>query len=176
MLSSPLRITRITSCVASLEQVLSNWWCRKQIKGLLFFTNDEENQEFISETRKNIVVPDYLKHIDGFEVFNAMINGSSHQFHKHGESWIGQAEGRKMWWFLPPNATTPKKHNACEYLHGRRNNPRGFHECPPRTQRHHLISQGLVSRHKISSTINEAKIEGRTTYQRHIVSVGTIRS
>jgi 2-polyprenyl-3-methyl-5-hydroxy-6-metoxy-1,4-benzoquinol methylase len=85
-------------------------------KEILFFTNDKENEAFMRELDKDFIVPEYLQHIRGFEVFSAMAKGKSHSFHRHGESWLGQVEGRRMWWFLPPSSPKPDRVNACEYL------------------------------------------------------------
>jgi len=61
-----------------------------------------------------------------FKVFSAMTKGNSHPFHKHGEAWIGQVHGRKLWWFLPPETQPiPEKVNACDYLTGKVPIPEG---------------------------------------------------
>jgi hypothetical protein len=85
-------------------------------KKILFFTNDKENEVFMRELDKDFIEPEYLPHIRGFEVFSAMAEGKSHSSHKHGESWFGQVEGRRMWWFLPPTSPKPERINACVYM------------------------------------------------------------
>jgi SAM-dependent methyltransferase len=85
---------------------------------VLFFTNNQENEPFMSKLRQDYAVPFNLQHIDGFEVFSAMGVNHSHSFHAHGESWLGQVEGRRQWWFVPPTEPAPNRVNACLYLSG----------------------------------------------------------
>lgn len=99
-------------------------------KEILFFTNNKENKAFMRDLDKDYQVPEHLQHITGFQVFSGVPKGRSHSFHKHGESWLGQVEGRRMWWFLPPSAETPPtKINACEYMTGTAKPPEGALSC-----------------------------------------------
>jgi SAM-dependent methyltransferase len=83
---------------------------------VLFFTNNKENEGFMKALRGDYTVPEEVKHITGFEVFSALGMYHSHSFHSHGESWLGQVEGRRMWWFVPPTEAAPPRVNACRYL------------------------------------------------------------
>jgi 2-polyprenyl-3-methyl-5-hydroxy-6-metoxy-1,4-benzoquinol methylase len=83
---------------------------------VLFFTNNKENEPFMKELRNDYDVPKKVRHITGFEVFSAMGKNHSHSFHAHGESWLGQVEGRRMWWFVAPTEPQPKRVNACKYI------------------------------------------------------------
>ena len=84
---------------------------------VLFFTNNKENEPFMKSIREDYSVPTQVLHITGFEVFSAMGKNHSHSFHAHGESWLGQVEGRRMWWFVPPTTEPPPKRvNACKYI------------------------------------------------------------
>jgi 2-polyprenyl-3-methyl-5-hydroxy-6-metoxy-1,4-benzoquinol methylase len=117
----PLRNSRNEQCVLpgkDVARLLSD-------HDLLFFTNNKENEPFMKELRTEYQVPTQLKHIDGFEVFSAVSTGKSHSFHKHGESWLGQVEGRRTWWFLPPSAPKPERVNACKYTTGEAELPPG---------------------------------------------------
>jgi len=97
---------------------------------LLFFTNNKENEPFMKELRKIYQVPAIVKHIKGFEVFSAIGSGNYHSIHAHGESWLGQVSGRRMWWFLPPNASPkPDRVDACGYLTGEHEPPAGTQTC-----------------------------------------------
>jgi cyclopropane fatty-acyl-phospholipid synthase-like methyltransferase/SAM-dependent methyltransferase len=96
---------------------------------LLFFTNNKENEAFMNDLSSAYQVPDALQHITGFQVFSMVPKGRSHSFHKHGESWLGQVEGRRAWWFLPPSAAKPVRINACNYLNGTAEPPAGTLTC-----------------------------------------------
>lgn len=92
---------------------------------LLFFTNNKENEAFMKELPMP-PSPKVLEHIDGFQVFSVMGIHKSHSFHRHGESWLGQIEGRRQWWFLPPDTNPPPSRvNACGYLTGEFDLPPG---------------------------------------------------
>ncbi|KAL3921538.1 MAG: hypothetical protein SGILL_002699 [Bacillariaceae sp.] len=90
---------------------------------VLFFTNNQENEAFMGDLHTDYATPPMVQHIDGFEVFSAMGNNRSHSFHAHGESWLGQVEGRRVWWFVPPSEPAPKRVNACLYLTGHESIP-----------------------------------------------------
>ncbi len=98
-------------------------------KELLFFTNNKENEVFMKDLDSDYQVPDSLQHITGFQVFSMVPKDRSHSFHKHGESWLGQVEGRRAWWFLPPSADKPARINACNYLNGTAKPPAGALTC-----------------------------------------------
>lgn len=103
---------------------------KKSEKNLLFFTNNKENEQFMKDIEPDYQVPSFVSHIDGFQVFSAVAKDRSHTFHKHGESWLGQVEGRRMWWFLPPDVTAkPDRVSACEYLAGTAKPPEGAISC-----------------------------------------------
>lgn len=109
----PYRDANGDLCVVTGTQVVENL-----PNDVLFFTNNQENDAFLTELRKDLPkIPSVLRHIDGFEVFSALTTNQSHSFHKHGESWLGQVEGRRQWWFLPPSTQpAPQRVNACTYL------------------------------------------------------------
>ena len=93
---------------------------------LLFFTNNKENEPFMKELRNIYEVPAIVKHIKGFEVFSAIGSGNYHSIHAHGESWLGQVTGRRVWWFAPPNTSPkPDRVDACKYLTGEHEPPAG---------------------------------------------------
>lgn len=99
---------------------------------LLTFTNDLENPALFGEDRQKLgyQVPEPVQHVNDFAILSTMTRGQSHEFHKHGESWIAQASGHKVWWFLPPDvATRPIKQNACGYLDGTAKIPPGTTTC-----------------------------------------------
>ncbi len=95
---------------------------------LLFFTNNKENAPFMKDVRTNYETPSIVNHINGFEVFSALDTSKYHSFHKHGESWLGQVSGRRVWWFLPPDTTpVPERVDSCGYLTRK-------HKPPPNTK------------------------------------------
>ncbi|CAB9508862.1 O-methyltransferase [Seminavis robusta] len=96
-------------------------------KSLLAFTNDKENRALFGQAGEKLPfdIPPVVQHIDSFSILSTMTKGQSHEFHKHGESWIAQAVGYKVWWFLPPTAKRPVKVNACDYLNGKEPLPKG---------------------------------------------------
>ena len=48
----------------------------------------------------------------------------------HGESWLEQVAGRRMWWFLPPDtASKPEWVDACGYLRGQYEVPANAVRC-----------------------------------------------
>jgi cyclopropane fatty-acyl-phospholipid synthase-like methyltransferase len=96
---------------------------------ILFFTNSKENGPFMKDLYSDYQTPSPVQHINGFEVFSAVGRLKSHPFHKHGESWLGQVEGRRMWWFLPPSAPKPERANACLYMTGEVPLPPGAVSC-----------------------------------------------
>jgi len=99
-------------------------------KDLLFFTNNKENEPFMKELRNIYEVPSIVKHIRGFEVFSAIGSWNYHSIHSHGESWLGQVSGRRMWWFLPPDhSPSPDRVDACGYLTGKYEPPKGAQTC-----------------------------------------------
>ena len=99
----------------------------KSRRSLLAFTNDKENIALFGEQGEKLPfdIPTVVQHIDSFTILSTMTKGQSHEFHKHGESWIAQAVGHKVWWFLPPTAKRPPKVNACDYLNGKQTPPPG---------------------------------------------------
>lgn len=100
-------------------------------RSLLAFTNDLENPALFGEdrTRLGYAVPDLVQHVNSFAILSTMTRGQSHEFHKHGESWIAQAAGHKVWYFLPPTVERPTKVNACGYLDGTVTPPPGITTC-----------------------------------------------
>ena len=99
---------------------------------LLFFTNNKENKPFIKDLQINemYTVPNVVKHINGFEVFSALSTDKYHSMHAHGESWLGQVSGRRVWWFLPPDTTPkPERVDACGYLTGKHKPPPNAMTC-----------------------------------------------
>lgn len=96
---------------------------------MLFFTNDNENGAFFRALEPHYNVPNQLRHVDGFKVFSAMEQGGSHQFHFHGEAWLGQTSGARAWWFLPPSHERPTKVNGCDYLKEGIDPPEGTLTC-----------------------------------------------
>ena len=45
-----------------------------------------------------------------------MGEGTYHSMHQHGESWLGQLAGRRIWYFLPPTTDpAPVRVDACQY-------------------------------------------------------------
>ncbi len=110
----PIRDARREVCVLPGEVVAS----LLPKHNLLFFTNNKENEQFMKKLHRSSP-PTPVQHINGFEVFSVMGLHKSHSFHRHGESWLGQVEGRRQWWFLPPDTTPPPPRvNACGYLTG----------------------------------------------------------
>ncbi|KAG7362824.1 methyltransferase domain containing protein [Nitzschia inconspicua] len=111
----PYRDENGNFCIVNGTSVVQNLH-----NNILFFTNNQENEAFLKELGKDYKIPPPLHHINGFEVFSALTVNQSHSFHKHGESWLGQVEGRRHWWFLPPTTNpAPRRINACGYLNGK---------------------------------------------------------
>ena len=104
---------------------------QKHRRSLLAFTNDLENPALFGEDGQKLgyQVLDEIKHVNSFAILSVMTKGQSHEFHKHGESWIAQAAGTKVWYFLPPHAERPTKVNACLYLDGTVMPPPGTTTC-----------------------------------------------
>jgi cyclopropane fatty-acyl-phospholipid synthase-like methyltransferase len=98
-------------------------------KSILFFTNNKENEEFMRRLESDYIVPKILQHINSFQVLSIVPKSKSHSFHKHGETWLGQVEGRRMWWFLPPSAEKTPRVNACNYMDGTENPPNEAISC-----------------------------------------------
>ena len=97
---------------------------------LLLFTNNKENGPFMKELRTSYNVPSVVKHIKGFEVFSALATDKYHSMHAHGESWLGQVSGRRVWWFLPPDTTPkPERVDACGYHTGKYKPPPNAMTC-----------------------------------------------
>jgi len=100
-------------------------------RSLLTFTNDLENPALFGEDRRKLgySVPPQVRHINSFAILSTLTRSQSHNMHRHGESWIAQAAGTKLWWFLPPSAPRPQKVNACGYLDGTVQPPPGATTC-----------------------------------------------
>ena len=107
---------------------------------LLFFTNNQENAPFMKDLRTSnsksksnsdtYTVPSVVKHIRGFEVFSALGTDKYHSMHAHGESWLGQVSGRRVWWFLPPDTfPKPERVDACGYMTGKYKPPANAKTC-----------------------------------------------
>ena len=98
-------------------------------RNLLLFTNNVEHPDFmgaLAPTYKD-AVPEAVAGVDGFEVFSVGAAGSSHTMHHHGESWLLQVHGRKLWWFMEPGTPAPPRFNACSYI--RSGAPKGSVTC-----------------------------------------------
>eukprot|EP00928_Gymnodinium_smaydae_P039456 TRINITY_DN26951_c0_g1_i1.p1 TRINITY_DN26951_c0_g1~~TRINITY_DN26951_c0_g1_i1.p1 ORF type:complete len:909 (-),score=81.97 TRINITY_DN26951_c0_g1_i1:175-2901(-) len=128
----PLQDKNGTFCTApgaALTRVMMEQ-ARRSKKQLLFFTNDKENPQFSKALSQYYSVPSFLNHVLSFKVFSAMIQGGSHPFHKHGEAWLGQVVGSRLWYVLPPQSRPPsEKANACAYLKGEAVLPDGAQAC-----------------------------------------------
>lgn len=123
-------------CIAPFQDLwryISSPGNDKLKRSMLAFTNDKENPTFFGETegqeKMDYAIPNPVKHIDSFTIVSTMTKGQSHEMHRHGESWIGQAAGHKMWWFLPPHHKPPQKINACDYMMGKASPPKGTTTC-----------------------------------------------
>lgn len=117
----PLKTEANTLCIVPVRILV-------QLLGkhdLHFFTNNIENEAFM----KALPMPSsprVVGHIKGFQVFSVVGFRKSHSFHRHGESWLGQVEGRRQWWFLPPETSPPPPRvGACGYLTGESELPPG---------------------------------------------------
>ena len=100
-------------------------------RSLLAFTNNMENPALFGKQNNDFQysIPEPVRHIDSFAILSTMTKGQSHEFHKHGESWIAQAAGHKVWFFLDPKKPRPQKVNACDYLSGKERPPDGTTTC-----------------------------------------------
>ena len=117
---------------------------RQMKDDILFFTNDVENPDFIHSIQGDYSIPDPILHHpawsnnenQGFDVFSALEQGSSHPFHFHKAAWLGQVSGARLWYLLPPgtsHTTVGPKVNGCNYLTGATPLPAGAQACVQRT-------------------------------------------
>lgn len=115
-------------CILPGSSILQLMKIKKDSKAalddVLFFTNDKENPKVMEVLHKDYETPSIVKEINGFQVLSIVPKGIGHSFHKHGESWLGQVEGRRQWWFLPPGSKVDRV-NACKYMDGTEAPPKG---------------------------------------------------
>ncbi|KAL7552988.1 hypothetical protein ACHAWF_016228 [Thalassiosira exigua] len=89
---------------------------------LLFFTNNSECPSLFRSLRSEYSAPGPIHGSSWPKIFSVLMRGSSHRFHMHDETWLGQIAGSRLWFLAPPSTNKGLREPpvpACDYLSGR---------------------------------------------------------